>query len=198
MNRILARHESTGRPACLLVEGDITAEKVDAIVNAANSRLMHGGGLAAAIVRRGGDAIQAESSEWVRRHGEVTPERPAVTGAGRLPCRAVIHAVGPVWGSGGEDAKLRAAVAGALAAADQRGFASIAVPAVSTGIFGFPKERAAAVILGAIDDFAAAHPASTLREIRLVLFDAPTLQAFRKEFDRRWPSSPASPTTKSA
>jgi O-acetyl-ADP-ribose deacetylase (regulator of RNase III) len=198
MNRVLARHEFSPQLACLLVQGDITAEETDAIVNAANSRLLHGGGLAAAIVRRGGDAIQAESSEWVRRHGEATHERPAVTGAGRLPCRAVIHAVGPVWGSGGEDAKLRAAVSGALAAADERGFASVAVPAISTGIFGFPKERAAGVILQAVEEFAAAHPASPLREIRVTILDDATLAPFQREFNRRWPSSPASPTKKSA
>jgi O-acetyl-ADP-ribose deacetylase (regulator of RNase III) len=186
MTRVVARHDFSPTHCCLLVQGDITAEPVDAIVNAANSRLLHGGGVAGAIVRRGGPSIQAESDAWVAAHGEATHERPAVTGAGRLPCKAVIHAVGPVWGSGDEDAKLRAAVLGALAAAGERGFASVALPAVSTGIFGFPKQRGASVIFQAIADFAAANAESPLREIRVTILDDPTLEAFQREFNRRW------------
>jgi O-acetyl-ADP-ribose deacetylase (regulator of RNase III) len=186
MNRIIRRRDLSPRTCCLLVKGDITVEKVDAIVNAANSRLLHGGGVAAAIVRRGGSAIQEESDAWVRANGEVGHERPAVTGAGNLPCRAVIHAVGPVWGSGGEDGKLRSAIRGALEAAHERGFDSIAIPAVSTGIFGFPKERGARIILQAAEDFAAARPDTPLREIRVTILDDPTLEAFRQEIDRRW------------
>jgi putative ATPase len=186
VNRIVARHDFDPQRCCLLVQGDITEEQVDAIVNAANSRLQHGGGLAAAIVRRGGAEIQAESDAWVRAHGEVTHERPAVTGPGRLPAKAVIHAVGPVWGEGEEDAKLRSAVLGALAAAEERGFVSIALPAISTGIFGFPKERGARVIFTAVEHFAAKQPESHLREIRITILDDPTLDSFRKEFDQRW------------
>lgn len=186
MNRIISQHEFSPTHRCLLVQGDITSENVDAIVNAANSRLVHGGGVAGAIVRAGGRAIQDESDAWVRAHGEVTHGRPAVTGAGRLPCKAVIHAVGPVWGAGDEDAKLRAAIGGALDAAHERGFASISIPAVSTGIFGFPKERGAQVIFQAIEDFAAAHPDSPLREIRVTILDDPTLEAFQREFTQRW------------
>src|SRR5512146_11618 len=93
-----------------LVSGDLTEEQVDAIVNAANSHLAHGGGVAGAIVRRGGPSIQAESDAWVHKHGPVTHAEPAYTGAGRLPCRYVIHAVGPIWGAGDEDGKLADAV----------------------------------------------------------------------------------------
>ncbi len=186
MSRVIAAHSFSPAQACLLVQGDITAERVDAIVNAANSRLQHGGGIAGAIVRRGGYAIQDESDAWVREHGEVSHAQPAITGAGSLPCQAVIHAVGPVWGSGGEDGKLRSAMTGALDLAGERGFASIAVPAVSTGIFGFPKERAARIIFQTIADFAAAHPNSPLREIRVMILDDPTLEVFRKEFTRLW------------
>jgi len=186
MSRIISAHEFSPTTSCLLIQGDITAERVDAIVNAANSRLLHGGGIAGAIVRRGGSAIQEESDAWVRAHGEVTHAQPAVTGAGRLPCQAVIHAVGPVWGAGDEDEKLRVAVLGALEAAGARGFASIAIPAVSTGIFGFPKARAAAIIFQAIGDFAAGHTAASLHEIRVTILDDPTLAVFREEFNRRW------------
>ena len=80
-----------------IVQGDITGETVDAIVNAANSHLQHGAGVAGAILRRGGYQIQQESLEWVRQHGPVTHAEPAYTSAGKLPCRYVIHAVGPVW-----------------------------------------------------------------------------------------------------
>ncbi len=185
MNRVLL---STSLPSGLtvsLVQGDITAEAVDAIVNAANSRLSHGGGVAGAISRKGGPAIQTESDAWVRVHGLVDHGKPAVTGAGDLPCKAVIHAVGPVWGGGGEDAKLRAAVLGALGAAAQRGFTSVSLPAISTGIFGFPRERAARVIWQAVADFAAGSSTS-LREIRVTILDDPTAAAFRGEFEARW------------
>ena len=186
MNRIVARHDFDPQRRCLLVQGDITEEQVDAIVNAANSRLQHGGGVAAAIVHRGGAEIQAESDAWVRAHGEVECEHPAVTGPGRLPTKAVIHAVGPVWGEGDEDAKLRSAILGALGAAAERKFVSIALPAISTGIFGFPKERGARVIFQAVEDFATERPDSPLREIRITILDDPTLEVFRKEFDHRW------------
>jgi O-acetyl-ADP-ribose deacetylase (regulator of RNase III) len=186
MNRIIVRHEFSSTQSCLLVQGDITEERVDAIVNAANGRLLHGGGVAGAIVRRGGAVIQEESDAWVREHGEAGHDRPAVTGAGRLPCKAVIHAVGPVWGAGGEDAKLRSAILGALAAAHNRGFVSISIPAVSTGIFGFPKGRGAQVIFQAVEDFMAALPDSPLREIRVTILDEPTLEAFRQECEHRW------------
>ncbi len=129
-----------------IVQGDITKEMVDAIVNPANSNLKHGGGLARTIVQRGGPIIQQESDQWIREHGPVSHKEPAVTSGGDLACRYVIHAVGPVWGSGDEDAKLRQAVWGALWRADQLGVASLALPAISTGIFGFPKERAARLI----------------------------------------------------
>ncbi len=166
-----------------LVSGDITAQQVDAIVNAANAQLRHGGGVAAVIARKGGPAVQQESREWVRRHGPVPHHRPAYTSAGNLPARYVIHAVGPVWGSGDEDAKLRAAVQGALARADELGLATLALPAISTGVFGFPKARAARVIYAAIQDYFAAHPHSGLREVRLVLYDRPTLEAFLRVWD---------------
>jgi O-acetyl-ADP-ribose deacetylase (regulator of RNase III) len=189
VNRIVARQDLDPQRCCLLVQGDIIEERVDAIVNAANSRLQHGGGVAGAIARRGGAQIQAESDAWVRAHGEVPHDRPAVTGAGLLPCKAVIHAVGPVWGEGDEEAKLRSAVLGALGAAEDRGFGSIALPAISTGIFGFPKQRGARVIIKTIEDYTRLHPNSSLREIRLTILDDPTLEAFRKEFEARWKSS---------
>jgi len=161
-----------------IVRGDLTEEQVDAIVNAANAHLQHGGGVAGAIVRAGGPQIQDESNTWVRRFGPVTHARPAHTHAGKLPCRYVIHAVGPVWGSGNEDAKLAASVQGSLQVAGQLGLISIAMPAISTGIFGFPVERAASVILQAVRSHFEEDPTSSLETVRLVLFDSQAQSAF--------------------
>ena len=165
-----------------IVRGDLTAETTDAIVNAANEHLMHGGGVAGAITRAGGHVIQEESDAWVREHGPVPHAQPAWTSGGRLPARYVIHAVGPVWGEGGEDAKLAAAVNGSLQVADQLKLDSISFPAISTGIFGFPKEQAARVILSA----AKAHLSqgrSGIKRVRFVLFDEPTIDAFKAAWE---------------
>jgi len=178
MSQILSEHVFPSGAILQIAEGDLTQEAVDAIVNAANSHLQHGGGVAGAIARRGGPEIQAESDAWVRQHGPVSHAEPAYTGAGSLPCRYVIHAVGPVWGEGDEDARLEAAVSGSLRLADRLELASIAFPAISTGIFGFPKERAADIILSAIQDHLLHNPTSNLKLVRLTLFDAPTIDAF--------------------
>ena len=189
MSRLVAQITLAGNKTLSLIHGDLTEEAVDAIVNAANARLQHGGGVAGAIVRRGGAIIQRQSEEWVRRHGPVAHDRPALTGAGALPCRHVIHAVGPVWGEGGEDGKLRAAILGALDLAQAEGFVSLALPAISTGIFGFPKDRGARLLLQAVADHCQAQPAGTLREVHVTLIDEPTLQVFAAEFEARWPGS---------
>ena len=187
MSRVIRTETLAAGCRLLLAHGDLTEEPVDAIVNAANGDLQHGGGVAGAIVRRGGPIIQEESDRWVRAHGPASPTHPALTGAGKLPCRAVIHAVGPVWGEGDEDRKLAAAVASSLALAAAQGFTSLAMPAISTGIFGFPKARGAHVILQAVLDFIGSTPAISLAEIRITVIDEPTLAVFRSEFDRRWP-----------
>lgn len=166
-----------------IVEGDITLEKVDAIVNAANSYLQHGGGVAGVISLSGGAIIQQESDRWLREHGPVNHAEPAVTSAGRLPCKFVIHAVGPVWGSGDEDSKLADAVRGALGAADRLGLASLAMPAISTGIFGFPKVRAAQIILTSIQSYLENTDASRLERVRVVLFDPSSVKAFLEVFE---------------
>jgi O-acetyl-ADP-ribose deacetylase (regulator of RNase III) len=169
-----------------IAQGDLTLEETDAIVNAANEHLQHGGGVAWAIVRRGGDVIQEESDAWIAKHGLVPHSRPAWTSGGTLPARFVIHAVGPVWddphdaGTGGdEDSKLADAVTGSLRVADELKCASIAFPAISTGIFGFPKERAAGIMLKFIKEYFEKE-SSQLKTIRLVLFDDATVEAFLK------------------
>lgn len=167
-----------------IVQGDITREQVDAIVNAANSYLQHGGGVAGAIVHQGGNVIQQESDVWVQQHGLVSHETPAFTSAGNLPCTYVIHAVGPVWGSGDEHRKLAAAITGSLELAEQLKLSSIAFPAISTGIFGYPLDQAAEVILQAIRNYFILRKASTIHLVRMTLFDNKTAQFFIKVCDR--------------
>ena len=178
MNTVLREFRQPTGGCIQIVQGDLTEENVDAIVNAANAYLQHGGGVAGAILRRGGAEIQAESYAWVQQHGPVTHAQPAYTHAGLLPCRYVIHAVGPVWGEGDEDRKLAKAVSGSLALAEQLEIKSISLPAISTGIFGFPKERAARIILTTVRDFLASQARSHLELVRLTLYDQPTLDAF--------------------
>ena len=133
-----------------LVEGDITTWDVDAIVNAANERLAHGGGVAGVIVRKGGVVIQQESNAWVREHGPVPTGEAAITSGGALPARYVIHAVGPVYdGTPRSAQQLSQAVRSALAMADDHQLASVALPAISTGIFGYPLREAADVMVKA-------------------------------------------------
>jgi O-acetyl-ADP-ribose deacetylase (regulator of RNase III) len=150
---------------------------VDAIVNAANEHLQHGGGVAWTISKRGGPAIQEESDKWVQTKGTVSHAHPVWTSGGLLPAKYVIHAVGPVWGEGDEDSKLAAAVTGSLRVADELGLQSIAFPAISTGIFGFPKERAAKIILYSISEYFS-KDSSTLKTVRLVLFDNAMAETF--------------------
>ncbi len=179
MNTILIeRILSTGQ-TLQIVQGDITVEEVDAIVNAANEHLQHGGGVAWAIVRRGGDGIQQESDEWIQQHGPVSHSHPAWTSGGALPAKYIIHAVGPVWGDGDEDNKLANAISGSLRVADELKLSSIAMPAISTGIFGFPKDRAAGIIFKTIEEYFDKNN-SDLKVVRITLFDQSTIDIFTK------------------
>ena len=184
MNTVLVEHSLPTGQTVQLVQGDLTAEQVDAIVNAANEHLAHGGGVAWAIVRKGGEVIQQESDEWIRAHGPVSHAHPAWTSGGLLPAKYVIHAVGPVWinGRDDEDQKLQDAVAGSLQVADELKCASISMPAISTGIFGFPKDRAAGIIFETIGDYFDKHEGSTVNVVRIVLFDQSTIDAFLKQW----------------
>lgn len=184
MSQILAKHIFPTGQFLELAQGDITSESVDAIVNAANSVLKHGGGVAAAISRKGGPSIQLESDAWVRQNGPISHNEPAYTSGGNMPCRYVIHAVGPVWGQGDEDNKLTSAVNGSLLCANRLGLQSIALPAISTGIFGFPKKRAAVLILSAIDSYFKDNQSSSLQIVRVILFDHPTIEAFEESWQQ--------------
>jgi len=149
-----------------LVENSIVAEPVEAIVNAANENLAHGGGVAGLISRAGGPQIQRESD----RLAPVKTGTAVHTSAGTLPFRAVIHAVGPVWRGGGrgEAELLTSAVRSALSLAAELGLERISLPAISTGIFGYPLAPAIEVIAGAVTRFLQGE--SALREVRLCEF----------------------------
>ena len=185
MNTTLAEHSFPTGQTIQIVQGDITTEEVDAIVNAANEYLQHGGGVAGTISKKGGPAIQKESDAWVREHGRVSHAVPAWSSGGLLPAKYALHAVGPIWGDGNEDNKLEAAVTGSLRVADELRCSSIALPAISTGIYGFPKDRSAGIIFSAIEKYFADH-SSGLKNIKLVLYDQPTVDVFLKSWLDKW------------
>lgn len=184
MNRLIKSYDFDV-PKIELLEGDITTEKVDAIVNAANDRLQHGGGVAAAIAHAGGWIIQQQSDEWVRKHGRVLHDQPAYTDAGSLPCRYVIHAVGPIWGEGNEDVKLADAIEGSLKLADKLGLSSIAFPSISTGIFGFPIERAAGIFYDVFKQYISDTSNTKLKIIKMILFSSSDTKVYINIFDTK-------------
>ncbi len=184
---VLYRCKAPGNHIVEVVRGDLTEEEVDAIVNAANEHLAHGGGVAGAIVRRGGDIIQQESNGWVQRHGPVPTGSAAITSAGRLPAKYVIHAVGPVWGTGEEEWHLSSAIFTSLSIAEVKKVETIAFPAISSGIFGFPKDLCAKVFFDAIWQYFADHPMSVIQKVRLTNIDRLTANIFLEEAKRRCP-----------
>jgi len=158
----------------LLIQGDITEQDTDAIVNAANRELILGGGVAGAIRRKGGDSIQREC----HRIGGAEVGGAVMTGGGNLKARRVIHAVGPRMGEGDEDEKLGRATLNSLVLADSEGLKSIAFPAISTGIFGFPAERCARIMLEVTCNYLSGE--SRLRQVVFCLYDSTALALFEK------------------
>ena len=162
----------------LFEEGDITKQSTDAIVNAANSSLMGGGGVDGAIHRGGGPAILEECRKIVARDGHLPPGEAVQTTGGKLPAAFVIHTVGPVWHDGmqGESGILANAYRNSLRLADRLGLQSLAFPAISTGVYGYPAEAAAAVaVCTLIDELAKAR---TVHEVRFVLYSPTMLSVF--------------------
>ncbi|XP_051779119.1 protein mono-ADP-ribosyltransferase PARP14-like isoform X1 [Erpetoichthys calabaricus] len=163
-----------------LRQGDITKEKVDAIINAANEQLSHGAGVAVAISDSAGPGFQKECSELVRRQGKIKTGKAVLTKAGKLPCKAVIHAVGPNWS---EDKNvnrvkqlLASAIKEALEIAEQKGFRTVAMPCVSCGIFSVPVELSAECIISAVKNFAIT--AHSVRSITIIDINRDTLKKF--------------------
>jgi len=161
-----------------LVQGDITDLEVDAVVNAANEQLQLGSGVAGAIRAKGGASIQEECN----RIGSTPVGTAVMTGAGHLKARQVIHAVGPRMGEGDEDRKLASAVRAALALADRRGLRSIALPAISTGVFGFPMDRAARVMLTEIHRYL--QGGTKLERVVVSLWEDEAFETFKRELRR--------------
>jgi len=174
-----------GRVEIHLVKGDITELEADAIVNAANPYLEHGGGVALAIVRKGGDVIQEESRRYVREHGPVPVGGAVVTSAGRLRARYVIHAVGPRYGDPGGDEKLASAVRSSLDRAEELGLRSIALPAISTGVYGYPYGRAAEIMAGVLKSYSY----RSISKVIVCLYSDEAYRAFEEAFDRVFGSS---------
>jgi O-acetyl-ADP-ribose deacetylase (regulator of RNase III) len=165
----------------LATTGDITAVSVDVIVNAANSSLLGGGGVDGAIHRRGGPAILEACRELRRtRFPSGLPTGEAVlTTAGNLPARFVAHTVGPIWGRDEPAARLLASCySNCLALAAEQGLESVAFPAISTGIYGYPKDQAAEVASLAIAD--AVTAARSIRSVQLVFFGEADREIFEK------------------
>ena len=167
-----------------LVVGDLLSQPVDAIINAANGQLAHGGGVAGAISRAAGLALDEESRRWVQTHGAVPTGSAAVTTAGKLPFKGVIHAVGPSLGCGDEETKLVSAVAASLACAHQRGWQSVALPAISSGIFRVPLEICARSYVQGVLKHLEECPESTLKEIRITLLEGPLVERVEKEMGK--------------
>ena len=167
-----------------LIRGDITREATDAIVNAANSSLLGGGGVDGAIHRAGGPAILAECKAIRESRGECPPGEAVLTTGGRLPARYVIHTVGPIWRGGdrGEPEILASCCRNSLRLAVENGVRSIAFPSISTGAYGYPVEMAASVSLSAVATFLRTEEKAPVL-VRFVLFDAGTLRAYRQALE---------------
>jgi len=173
-----------GNTSVDLARGDITRETVDTIVNAANSSLLGGGGVDGAIHRAGGPAILEECRKIRDARGPLPAGEAVITGAGRLPCRYVIHTVGPVWqdGRSGEPETLARCYRNSLALAAEQGLKSLAFPSISTGAYGYPVAEAAAVALGTVRDVLQAG--SPLEQVRFVLFTDSDLAVYRAALER--------------
>ncbi len=166
-------------PRITVVQGDITQQRVDVIVNAANARLAHGGGVAAAIAGAGGPTVDAESQAWVAKNGPVPRGGAAVTTAGAMAAEHVVHVVGPVYRGDPDDAlHLAEAARAALDASAQLGATSVAIPAISAGIYGYPLADACRIIVGTVGGWLDAG--GPLEDVRLVAFDDGTAEQFRR------------------
>jgi O-acetyl-ADP-ribose deacetylase len=177
-----------GNTELVLIQGDITQQDTEAIVNAANRSLLGGGGVDGAIHRTGGPAILAES----RRLGGCATGDAKITAAGRLKARYVIHAVGPVYASESPERAaelLSSAYRRSLEVADDNGVASLAFPSIATGAYGYPMDEAAEVALGTVAQYLKEHPSSPIRLVRFVLYGQEAYGAYTRALARLKPAT---------
>lgn len=163
----------------VLVKGDITRQDTEAIVNAANSTLLGGGGVDGAIHRAGGPQILEECKQIRARQGQCPTGEAVITGGGLLKAKYVIHTVGPIWygGNRGEDDLLRSAYFNSLTLAKEKGIRSISFPSISTGAYRFPIERAAGIAVKTVREFLKEH---NFDEVRFVLFSEGDFNVYKK------------------
>jgi len=161
-----------------IIQGDITRQTTDAIVNAANSSLMGGGGVDGAIHRAGGPAILEECKQIVSRQGRLPTGKAVITTAGNMKAKHVIHTVGPIWhgGSQGEAELLASAYRESLKLAAENNLSSISFPSISTGAYGYPVDEALRVALKTVTSFLS--ETTSIKEVVFVLFDVRTLDAY--------------------
>jgi O-acetyl-ADP-ribose deacetylase (regulator of RNase III) len=172
-----------------IIQGDISMEQVDVIVNAANTKLAHGGGIAAAIISRAGVEVQKESTAYVKANGDVPPGEVVVTEPGKLKCKKLFHAVGPFFqdGANGEHEILKELLIKVFSTAEEMDFTTISIPAIATGILNFPKEMFAIHLFDTINQYLTENPDTGIREIRLTNVDMPTTTYLSREFNKRFP-----------
>ena len=166
-----------------LLQGDITKQNVEAIVNAANSSLMGGGGVDGAIHRAGGPSILDDCRKIIARQGSCKTGEAVITNAGNLPAKYVIHTVGPVWNNGNnnEAEKLSNCYKNSLQLAVENNISSIAFPNISTGIYGFPKKEAAVIAIKTVSNFLKKN--STIQKVSFVCFDEENFSIYKKIID---------------
>lgn len=165
------------------IQGDITQMEVDAIVNAANSSLLGGGGVDGAIHRAGGEQILKECKKIVAKQGECKTGDAVITSAGKMPAKYVIHTVGPIWNGGkdNEEQKLGSCYRKSLELAVENNCSTIAFPNISTGVYGFPKDKAAVIAVKTVKEFASKN--DKIKEVIFVCFDEENLKLTQRELD---------------
>jgi O-acetyl-ADP-ribose deacetylase (regulator of RNase III) len=170
-----------GNRSLSVVIYDLLYEPVDCIVNAANGGLSHGGGIAAAISKAAGPSLDDECDEIVRKTGRVPVGEAVVTKAGKLPFKGVIHAIGPMMGTGDEENKIVKALHSSFQRASEKGWSSLSFPGISSGIFAVPHNVCARAYVRAVKEFIQQHPDSSIKTVRLCLYNGPLLEAVKKE-----------------
>ena len=169
----------------LIIQGNITVQKTDAIVNAANSGLMGGGGVDGAIHRAGGPAILEECKQIVKGKGRLPTGQAVITTGGNLPAKYVIHTVGPVWngGNNGEPELLASAYRESLTLAADHNLESVSFPSISTGVYGYPVDKAALVAISTVKDFLV-KGGTSINKVVFVLFDSRTYSAYAQQLEK--------------